>query len=159
MKIIFNILFAIAFAPQMNVVSAMEVKEAISALDISNYKISELIRGTYIAKTEGEDLVLKPVKNCIPPFDNEKEILKIRGLLKGVMYINGNEFLAIPYFKGYELNEFMKKSEESLRIKGLKNILSELEKIHSLGIVHGDFHSGNFLFNEAGEAFIVPKKV
>lgn len=132
-----------------------EIKSKILKEDLGGYEISHLTQGIYRAlKTDtGDHLILKPIKNNIEPFGKEEKILTKRGLLKGIFSMNNKDYLLMPYFNGQRLNDFLKYSDSSLRIKGLINLCHELSKLHDLNIIHGDMHSGNYLINSK-EAFI-----
>lgn len=66
--------------------------------------------------------------------------------------------LPIFYEDNYLVYEYVE-GREPLRIKEETDlVVKELEKIHSMGYLHGDSHLANFLINDKNEIYIIDSK-
>ena len=108
-----------------------------SLIKIFNQKDYELIKNK-IAKLE----IISDIK---------EDIIKPTHLV----YMNNNVIgYTMDYKKGYIKAKNIKFKTKNARIKILENILNQLEILHKYGIIYGDIHRSNIIYNMKNEAYL-----
>lgn len=60
----------------------------------------------------------------------------------------------LPYVKGEDSGAFISKITNYLELaEVILDIVTELDRIHSIGIIHGDVHPGNIIINKLADTF------
>ena len=90
---------------------------------------------------------------------NEVDLLtKVQGhqnvvQLKGMWRIGGDVVLAMPYLHPCEFKELVAEIEPEEVKLYVANLLSALEHVHKLGIIHRDVKPSNFLYDRQAKKF------
>ena len=108
-----------------------------SLIKIFNQKDYELIKNK-IAKLE----IISDIK---------EDIIKPTHLV----YMNNNVIgYAMDYKKGYKNTKKTSHMSKKTKLKVLNNTLDQLNILHKYGIIYGDLHRSNILYNKKGKSYL-----
>ena len=133
----------------------------------SKYKfVKELGHGyvgvAYLVKDGSKQVVIKRVlldstscSNIVNEIENLKKLSDSNITPKFIdVYFHGRAiYIVMDYIEGTTLYELVEKNEVTSDLAN--KIIDKLDRMHNLGLIHGDLHDNNIMIDKNGEPFII----